>query len=112
MKVLRYPVIAITLFFALGILAASYLAPTPFIITIGVSIAFILFMTCFWQSGKDLIQKPLFAVSTIILAFCTGMLAQTLHHSPNSKLHYSHYTTTSDVPVIEGYITERLKPDE
>ena len=111
MKVLKYPVIAITLSFALGILGAFYFVPTPYIAATTAALALTFLIVSYWQAQKDLIQKPYFALSVITLALSSGMLAQTLHYSPNSKLHYSHYIN-NDIPVIKGYITERLKPDE
>ena len=111
MKVLRYPVIGITVFFALGILAASYLAPTTGIATITTGIALTFLIVSYRRALKDLIQKPYFAFSVMLVAFCSGILAQTLHYGPNTKLHYS-YFIGNDIPVIKGYIAERLKPDK
>ena len=111
MKVLRYPVIGITLFFVLGILAASHLAPTKGIATITTGIALTFLIVSYRRALKDLIQKPYFAFSVMLVAFCSGILAQTLHYGPNTKLHYS-YFIGNDIPVIKGYIAERLKPDK
>jgi len=112
MKVLKYPVIAITLFFALGISAASYFAPSSLIAATATAIGLIFFLVCYHKAVKDLIQKPYFAISALLLAFCIGILAQTFNYKPNSKLHYTHIIDSGDTPVIRGFISERLKPDK
>lgn len=110
MKVLRYPVIIITLFFALGIAAAGFALPLSFLYALSAA-AFTGFAASWWFSSRSLSQKPYFAISACVLTFCLGMLAQSLHYAPNQKFHYSRLIN-SGTSVIRGVVTERLKPND
>lgn len=111
MPVLKYPLGIIALFFATGIFLQTTfeIGFTPLIICFG--LAFTALILSYRLASKSLIPKPYFIISTAFLAVFLGMLAQWLHYAPNQILHYSNFIN-SDETVIEGYISERLKPNE
>ncbi|AWH84953.1 hypothetical protein HYN59_07360 [Flavobacterium album] len=110
MKVLKYPVIAITFFLALGILAGYYLSPAPGFLYALLGSVFALLLTSYFLAKKDLIQKPYFGITSWLFAFVMGMLVQMLHYPPNQKLHYTN-SLTNDIPVLKTVVSERLKPN-
>lgn len=111
MAVLKYPIILITLFLALGIAAGYYISPAP-IVSYGLNvILFASLLFTFWKAKKDFLQKPYFTINVVLFSFALGMLIQALHYTPNQKLHYSHFIGNEN-PVIKGIISERLKPND
>ncbi|HSD15612.1 MAG TPA: ComEC/Rec2 family competence protein [Flavobacterium sp.] len=71
--------------------------------------ALIAFGIQFRLSNKHFFQKNHFTVFTCLLSFCIGMLTYSLHYHRGYKNNYSHFV--SDVNVVEGVISERLKPN-
>ncbi|MDV6168950.1 ComEC/Rec2 family competence protein [Flavobacterium sp. DG1-102-2] len=110
MKVLKYPIAIITLFFAIGILIGYYAGISPFISGITTTIALASLAINYWQSKKVLLPKPYTDICIIVTAICIGMLTQSLHKADNSRLHYSNFI--NDNSVLTGVITERLKPND
>lgn len=109
MTILKYPVIPITLFFAIGILAGYHTA-LPFIsIAIASSATFTLVITAYIIARKHLMQKPYFAVAAALFSLCAGMLAYNLHYAPNQDTHYTHLINDNYTLVIKGTVSERLK---
>lgn len=106
-------IIRITLFFALGICIAYHFMPKqPLVLELAI-FAFILTVVSYLFSLKSLVQKPFFAVTSWLFAICIGMLCFLLHYAPNNPNHYSHLLLKNDsIPVIKGYISERLKPND
>ncbi|NDI97788.1 ComEC family competence protein [Flavobacterium sp. LaA7.5] len=113
MKVLKYPVIPITLLLATGIAVSAYTNPNLVDLYICTAVAFIGFIITYWFSFKTLLPKPYFTISTGILTFFIGMLVFSFHYPPNHATHYTHLLTTEDTPLmIKGYISERIKPND
>ncbi|KOS07711.1 hypothetical protein AM493_17920 [Flavobacterium akiainvivens] len=107
--ILKYPIIPITFFTALGIFA-GYLQPDKSVVLICALLSALLLLTAWWQSKQVLLQKPWFTVAAWLLAFSLGMAVQYLHFGPNKGLHYTHAKIEN--PVIRGVISERLKPNK
>ncbi len=112
MKILKYPVIPITLLLAAGIAVSAYTNLTAVVLYSCTAVAFIFFIITYWFSFKTLLPKPYFAVSTGLLAFFVGMLTFSLHYPPNQATHYTLLLTTEETPLIKGYISERIKPND
>ncbi|AXG73352.1 ComEC family competence protein [Flavobacterium arcticum] len=112
MKVLKYPVVPIILLLAAGIATGSYINSTSNVLYIYTIVAFIIFITTYWFSFKTLLPKPYFTISTGFLAFIIGMLVFSLHYPPNHATHYTHLLTNKETPLIKGYISERIKPND
>lgn len=104
-------IILTTLSLILGIVAGYYIQPSPAVSYILAALSAIAFILAYWKSNKDFIQKPYFAACTFLLAFFTGILSFTLHYEPNQQKHYSHFLESDDT-IIEGIISERLKPND
>ena len=109
--ILKYPVIPITFFTALGILAGYYLQPQPTVLCILITTFIVALAFTRWQAGKALLQKPWFALAAWLFAFSIGMAVQYLHFSPNRATHYSHFLKDEN-PILKGVVTERLKPNK
>lgn len=110
MTVLKYPIILITIIFTLGILVGYHLNLSPILLCLLNFIAFSGLIFSFWHAKKTFLQKPYFTISTLFFSFFIGMLVQSLHYSPNQKLHYS-YKLTDETSLIKGVVSERLKPN-
>lgn len=111
MPVLKYPLGIIALFFATGIfLQSTYDVGFTALISC-FAVAFIALILSFRQASKSLITKPYFTISTVLVSIIAGMLTQWLHYAPNQKLHYSNFINSNET-AIEGYVSERLKPND
>lgn len=111
MPILRYPIVSLTLFFALGICLARLLHPdisALLIIAVVVSVITVLF---YFLSKKNSGLAGYFTTASYLLLSVFGCVIYTLHYTPTHKLHYSHFID-KDVPTIRGYVSERLKPNE
>ncbi|QEE49236.1 ComEC family competence protein [Flavobacterium alkalisoli] len=100
----------ITLFMATGIFTGYYLNLSPITTALFLSLSTVLFVFAYHKSKKQLIQKPHFTISTGLLAFTLGLFSITTHKATYHKNHYSHYLNNNT--VIEGTISQRLKPNE
>lgn len=111
MKVLKYPVIPFTLFVAAGIFT-GYHCLWPLSILLGLLCILLLTTTAaFFYAKKQLLPKPFFEISTVLLAFSLGLLAQWLSYAPNQSDYYTKQFSLNENPIIKGTITERLKPN-
>lgn len=106
-------IIRITLFFALGIcIAYHFMLKQPLVLGLTV-LAFTFTLISYFFSLKQLVQKPFFAFTSWLFAICMGMLCFSLHYAPNNPNHYSHLLLKNySIPVIKGYVSERLKPND
>ncbi len=111
MKVVKFPLITITISFAIGIIAAYYLQWSfttllfSFLIILGV------FGFQFWKSNKVLLQNVAFGITTYLLAFYLGMITFYVHSDVNSKNHYSK-KTFEETNSIRAIVTSTLKPND
>lgn len=106
------PIVFITVFLMLGIALGCYTHPLGIVTYSLFTVACVVFTAVYYKSNKQLLQKPYFTVAVCFLSVCTGMFLQQLHYGPNQKSHYSHFTNSGNTPVIKGFITERLKPND
>jgi competence protein ComEC len=111
MKALKYPIITITLFLALGIVAGRQFQPGPVLVAIFSAVALILVAAAYWKANKSIVQKSSFGAAAYLFSFSVGLFSYSVHYAPNNKLHYSHFVT-DNAPLIKGIVAERLKPNE
>jgi competence protein ComEC len=104
------PIIIITVFLLLGIVAGSYMHLPISTASIVITAAAAIFFTLLWRSNRALAPRPYSTYAACFLFFVTGIFVQSLHYAPNHKMHYSHFL--NDDPVIKGVVTERLKPND
>jgi len=110
--ILKYPVIPITFFIALGIAAGYYIQPGITVAAIILALLLVLMAFAYRISTKTLQPRPYFAFIAALFAFIAGGTVQQLHFGLSNPLHYSHFLHSDDTPVIKGVITERLKPND
>lgn len=111
MKVLKFPVIVVTLFFIIGILLGEYIKFDIVSGCILCILAFAGFLISYRYSNKDFIQKPYFFITVSLLFLCLGSLVYSLHYHPNNSQHYSHFLKDDAEAVIKGIVSERIKPN-
>lgn len=104
-------IILTTLSLIAGIITGYYLQPSPITTYILTAVSVLLFITTYYKSNKDFIQKPYFTISTWLLAFVTGLLCFSLHYDLNKPSHYTQHINNENT-AIEGVISERLKPND
>ncbi len=112
MKISKYPIISITVFFGTGIAAGHYLHPAPWALYTAYIIAAIALTFSFFRSGKNLVQKPYFGGCTWLLSLVAGLCSYTIHYAPHQSSHYSHFIKGNQIPAIKGAVSERLKPNQ
>lgn len=110
MKVLKFPLLTLTISFTIGIIV-SYLMPFSFL-----KIALMLLLnSCFfgylyWKSKKVLFQNVYFGISTYLLVFNLGMLSYYVHSDVNSAQHYTK-KAIEETNSIRAIVTTTLKPN-
>lgn len=110
MKVLKFPLLTLTISFTIGIIV-SYLMPFSFL-----KIALMLLLnSCFfgylyWKSKKVLFQNVYFGISTYLLVFNLGMLSHYVHSDVNSAHHYTK-KAIEETNSIRAIVTTTLKPN-
>ena len=111
MKVLRYPVISITIFLAIGIALGHYAKPDLFVVYAAMAISAIILGIAYYFSNQNFIQRPYFAIASWLFSATVGLLAYSLHYAPNQATHYTHYLNAGENPVVKAVVSERLKPN-
>lgn len=111
MPILRYPIVSLTLFFAVGICFGRYLHPDNNVLFSAVSAIVLITILLYFLSKKNAAIAKYFTVSAYFALFFCGAAVYRFHYAPAGKLHYSH-ALGEGAPVIEGYVSERLKPNE
>ncbi len=108
MKILKFPLARITIWFILGVLAAFYFEPIPLLSLISCGVAALLFGAAYYFSKKDFIQKAYFGYATYLVFFCVGITTHAVHDEKNSKNHYVHVIDGNDHSV-EIILLEKLR---
>lgn len=111
MKVFKFPLLTITISFAIGIIAAFHLQWSFQTLVILLFSFLGIFSFLFWKSKKALLQNSLFGIATYLLAFTLGMMSFYIHSDLNSKHHYSK-KSIDETNSIRAIVTTTLKPNE
>ena len=111
MKVFKFPLLTITISFALGIIAEYYLQWNFAMLLTLLVLCFGIFSYLFWNSKKVLLQKSYFGITTYLLAFSLGMLSFYVHFDVNSNNHYTK-KSFEETNSIRAIVTTTLKPNE
>ncbi|HBD26946.1 ComEC/Rec2 family competence protein [Flavobacterium sp.] len=111
MKVFKFPLLTITISFAIGIIAEYYLQWNFSILVISLLISLGIFSFLFWKSKKTLLQNSFFGIATYLLAFILGMISFYIHSDLNSKHHYSK-KSFEETNSIRAIVSTTLKPNE
>jgi competence protein ComEC len=110
MKVLRFPLARITIYFVLGILFATYAKITPQTTFCLLSISAVLFFIFYFFANKNFIQKAYFGIFTFFLSFVIGITTQVVHNDYFQKDNYIHFCTTENKNhLLEVTLREKLK---
>ena len=111
MKVFKFPLLTITISFAIGIIAEFYLQWSFSTLIISLLLGLGLFCFLFLKSKKALLQNSLFGITTYLLAFTLGMMSFYIHSDLNSKHHYTK-KSFEESNSIRAIVTTTLKPNE
>jgi len=110
LKVLKFPLLTITISFAIGIIAEYYLEWTFSKLITLLIFCFGAFCFLFWKSKKVLLQNISFGITTYLLAFSLGMLSFYVHSDANNANHYTK-NTIEETNSIRAIVTSALKPN-
>lgn len=111
MKVFKFPLLTITISFAIGIIAEFHLQWSFQTLVILLFSFLGIFSFLFWKSKKALLQNSLFGIATYLLAFTLGMMSFYIHSDLNSKHHYTK-KSFEETNSIRAIVTTTLKPNE
>lgn len=111
MKVFKFPLLTITISFAIGIIAEFHLQWSFQTLVILLFSFLGIFSFLFWKSKKALLQNSLFGITTYLLAFTLGMMSFYIHSDLNSKHHYTK-KSFEESNFIRAIVTTTLKPNE
>ncbi|UGS23964.1 ComEC/Rec2 family competence protein [Flavobacterium channae] len=111
MKVFKFPLLTITISFAIGIIAEYYLHWSLKSLIAFLTSSSILFCYLFWKSKKKLTQNAAFGITSYLMAFAIGMICFYVHSDSNYSTHYSK-KEINERNSIRGFITTTLKPNE
>ncbi|MGH2665756.1 ComEC/Rec2 family competence protein [Flavobacterium sp.] len=110
MKVLKFPVVRITIWFIAGIITAYYskINGTLGFVLLGLSCS--VFAILFLKANKEYQTKPLFAIGLYSLFFCIGMTTTIVHNDTFQKNHYKNNSALFEsVHTIQILLREKLK---
>ena len=102
MKVLKFPLLTITISFAIGIIAEYYLEWTFSKLITLLIFCFGAFCFLFWKSKKVLLQNISFGITTYLLAFSLGMLSFYVHSDANNANHYTKNTIEERIYALHS----------
>lgn len=108
MKVLKFPLARIAVWFILGLLAVFYLNPDPKLSLIFLELSLLLFGIIYYFSKKNLLQKNYFGIATYGIFFLIGITTQSIHNQRFDESHYIH-KIESNHNVIGITLIEKLK---
>jgi competence protein ComEC len=111
LKVLKFPLLTITICFAIGIIAEYYLQWSLSTLIISLFLCLGIFCFLFWKSKKALLQNTLFGITTYLLAFTLGMMSFYIHSDFNSRNHYSK-KSFEETNSIRAIVSTTLKPNK
>ena len=110
MKVLKFPLARITIFFVSGILFASYAKITPQTTFFLLIISGLLFVFTYFFAKKDFIQKAYFGIFTFLFSLIIGITTQVVHNDFFQKDNYIHFCNIENKNhVLEVTLREKLK---
>jgi len=109
MKVLKFPLARICIWFILGLLAAYYLSPSPLFVLILLGVLLIFFGISYYFSNKNLEQKRYFGILTYSIFFLIGVSTQSLHNKRFSENHYANKLVTEKNYFVGITFIEKLK---
>jgi competence protein ComEC len=110
LKVFKFPLLTITISFAIGIIAAFHLQWSFQTLVILLFACLGIFSFLFWNSKKVLLQKSYFGIATYLLAFSLGMLTFFVHTDSNKQNHYSKQSLEK-TSSIRAIVATSLKPN-
>ncbi|MBC7494966.1 MAG: DUF4131 domain-containing protein, partial [Flavobacterium sp.] len=110
MKVLKFPLARITIFFVSGILVATYAKITPQTTLFLLVISGLLFVIAYFFAKKDFIQKAYFGIFTFLFSLIIGITTQVVHNDFFQKDNYIHFCKTENKNhLLEVTLREKLK---
>lgn len=110
MKVFKFPLLTITISFAIGIIAAYYLQWSFITLIVILLMCLGFFSFLFWKSKKALLQNSFFGITTYLLAITLGMISFYIHSDLNSKHHYSK-KSFEETNSIRAIVSSTIKPN-
>jgi len=109
MKVLKFPLARIAIWFILGLLAAYHFNPSPKIALISLGSVFIFFGTSYYLSKNQLDQKRHFGILTYLIFFLVGVSTQSIHNKRFSERHYVNQFKPEKNYFVGATLIEKLK---
>lgn len=109
MKVLKFPLSRIAIWFILGLLASYYFNPSPKIALIFLGTLFIFFGVSYYVSNKQLAQKRYFGIATYVIFFLVGVSSQSLQNKHFSENHYVNKFQSDKNYFVGATLVEKLK---
>lgn len=110
MKVFKFPLLIITISFAIGIIASFFTQYNFQKLITALVIVFSIFCYLFFNSKKTLLQKSNFGITTYLLSFVLGMIVFYIHSDINLANHYSK-KNFEETNSIRSTVTTTLKPN-
>lgn len=113
MKVLRFPLARITIWFVSGILFSFYEKPEPRIAFLFLAIAFAAFIITYFASHQKTSLQKIFGIAVYLLSFLIGITTQVIHTGSFQENNYMRHVGDSEKKhPIEVVLRERLKDTE
>ncbi len=110
MKSFKFPIIFITIFIILGIMAGQFIElsiPMLFFINFG----FLLILLALHKlANRKINAYKLFSIGLVVSSFSFGILLQKRMNQSNFSSHYSHYILKNQPNILQLEIQNRLKP--
>lgn len=88
MKILKFPIVRITIWFIIGIITAYYSKISSNLGFALLGLALAAFLVYFFKTNKEYQSKPAFSMLLYSLFFCVGITATIIHNDTFRKNHY------------------------
>ncbi|MGV3460374.1 MAG: ComEC/Rec2 family competence protein [Flavobacterium sp.] len=113
MPILRYPIVSLTLFFAIGICLGRYVHLSDTFLVIAGVFAFFTTAVTYFLSRRITALSYYFTAGAwlLLMVMVCGAAVYKLQYAPSHRLHYFHLVGDG-TPTITGHVSERLKPNE
>jgi len=110
LKLVKFPLVPITIFFAIGIVIEYYAKISGVSLVLSFLGILFVFLFLYRKAKKELLQKPFLGMATYVLALLLGMLTFFVHADENKSNYYGKNNFEA-LNSIRAIVTTSLKPN-
>jgi competence protein ComEC len=109
MDILRFPLVKVTFWFVIGIVANHYLKQNPIDVIVALIASFGILCTASLLAKKDFRQKGYFGTTLYLVCFFAGAATLAVHDFETQKDNYIHFVNGNQSHVLKATLREKFK---